>query len=727
MATLSSPSPSPPLSPSPTPNSPQLQPRPSLMKIHRKLLVTLPLPESLGGPKRTAAPVSTIPTYDRAFWKRILGPVVRGAPSREVISALGLRRKDITARIPQFLTRAVTTLAKEATNLANTLPDTSEELVDAACGDALKAEVEDVLSRFGQQIWGSGTDRPWLLRAREVPAYKKDLYIEDSGDRAVIAHHYRSWILLKGSNQVRNFASRDRRAPALPTRERPAKGKKKVVEALPYDVSAQTKSSTDRRALTAAHDQSQSLTERLGEPQESLAELQEHVLSPMSTLPFPGVPRRADATVANSRVFSQNLPAPLAKAQNSGIPRLFLSWYVHWTEREWHVAKYTAPDIKFALWSHLGLNNVVPTSKLETEVLVVGKRIALQLSTEDCCRCATSDSYLVQDIDILLDEYAPLYWGLDAPGRTIVEKDSPGPRKGKDLVYEDDEDRKMLWLHLHQLIFLDALATVACYDTGGGQWKETDARNLAKLAKRKQCVVPPRTYAPLPVQSEAVYYHGLDPRASIFSVSYGESQRENKGTTITTHPAATTQVQSIQIQNTQHNSCLPHPRQGTQSAPPNSTNLSDLTASLLQYFHEQGDTTFSESTALGKIRYNLITLPPSFRLYTVDFPTVLLAWLDYRHVLLNIHDEVSSLAMVHPNSQRINHDRLLGELRQARRKFNESSDNGRETAEEVLITGFARIEGVVLHEEIARGFQRLREEVDELEVMFGGGKWNVLD
>lgn len=110
---------------------------------------------------------------------------------------------------------AVTALAKEAARLAITLPRSLTLLTDAACDDStLKIELDDVLSRLGPQIWGSGANRTWLLNARGANGYEKDLEFENEGDRAVIVHHLRNWIFLKAWNIIRNNTRPQEHEPA---------------------------------------------------------------------------------------------------------------------------------------------------------------------------------------------------------------------------------------------------------------------------------------------------------------------------------------------------------------------------------------------------------------------------------------------------------------------------------------------------------------------------------
>jgi hypothetical protein len=55
----------------------------------------------------------------------------------------------------------------------------------------------------------------------------------------------------------------------------------------------------------------------------------------------------------------------------------------------------------------------------------------------------------------LLDEYAPDIWSMNTD-RSLLVRATLGKPYAKDLEYENDEYRKLLWLRLHQWIFKKA-------------------------------------------------------------------------------------------------------------------------------------------------------------------------------------------------------------------------------------------------------------------------------
>lgn len=69
------------------------------------------------------------------------------------------------------------------------LPHTRDKLVNIASDhtqEPLRGEVAQLLHRFGNDIWGAGKERTWLLKASESHVeYQKDLSFEDAGDRDV--------------------------------------------------------------------------------------------------------------------------------------------------------------------------------------------------------------------------------------------------------------------------------------------------------------------------------------------------------------------------------------------------------------------------------------------------------------------------------------------------------------------------------------------------------------
>lgn len=162
--------------------------------------VKLPLPESEGGPERNlpstspvapAAPAApNLPSYDRAFWTRLIANVGSLRIST-TIRALGLKcsnqHTETKKRLPQFEHLPVRLLVNAITNVAAKLPQNADELVDVAEDETrLDADITELLADFGTKIWGRDGERTWLFEASEgVEGYENNLVFEAPMDRLV--------------------------------------------------------------------------------------------------------------------------------------------------------------------------------------------------------------------------------------------------------------------------------------------------------------------------------------------------------------------------------------------------------------------------------------------------------------------------------------------------------------------------------------------------------------
>lgn len=194
---------------------------------NHSLIIKLPLPESMGGPKSRPQPASVLapdlPVYDHVFWTKHSQTL----KMRNVMNALGLKGAGRSANSGkgklQFNTTAVIQLDASVSVLARSLPKTLARLVNVAVDvTALSAGITDLLDRFGEDIWSRDIERSWLLQASDgVEGYGKDLVFEDASDRRMyvycslhhsllltyihsIHHHLRIWTLLKAFNTARN-------------------------------------------------------------------------------------------------------------------------------------------------------------------------------------------------------------------------------------------------------------------------------------------------------------------------------------------------------------------------------------------------------------------------------------------------------------------------------------------------------------------------------------------
>lgn len=106
-----------------------------------------------------------------------------------ILRGLGLRQLNTGPGRILFKDSNVGKLADAVAEAIKRLPTTLEGLLDAASSydyAPLHEETVLLLSRFGEEIWGSGKKRPWLLQASDGHSeYQKDLIFGDAADHVV--------------------------------------------------------------------------------------------------------------------------------------------------------------------------------------------------------------------------------------------------------------------------------------------------------------------------------------------------------------------------------------------------------------------------------------------------------------------------------------------------------------------------------------------------------------
>ncbi|KAF2000126.1 hypothetical protein P154DRAFT_209565 [Amniculicola lignicola CBS 123094] len=109
-------------------------------------------------------------------------------------------------------------------------------------------------------------------------------------------------------------------------------------------------------------------------------------------------------------------------------------------------------------------------NRLQDEVTAVAARLPKAL--EELIDVAADPRSLDHAIDDLCAEYGHDVWGMDA-NRSHLLDPTEGTAYSKDLLYENEEDRKMICLHLHQWICLKAFNT----------YRNTQRQKVARHAK----------------------------------------------------------------------------------------------------------------------------------------------------------------------------------------------------------------------------------------------------
>ncbi|KAF3036049.1 hypothetical protein E8E12_004651 [Didymella heteroderae] len=174
------------------------------------LTVALPLPSDASAlqessPSSTMNLATALPEPDRTWWTRLSyspGLLQIGT----VLRHLGLRQVPNAKRIV-FQYNNVIQLADAVAEVIKKLPTDQEGLIDIAANfktGVLDGDIALLLHRFGNDIWGSGKERPWLLQASEgIAEYPKDLYFGNAADQDVMVYYLRLWILAKAFNTMR--------------------------------------------------------------------------------------------------------------------------------------------------------------------------------------------------------------------------------------------------------------------------------------------------------------------------------------------------------------------------------------------------------------------------------------------------------------------------------------------------------------------------------------------
>jgi hypothetical protein len=156
------------------------------------LIIALPLPSDANALQESSqygdpTVAAALPELDRVWWTRLSyspGLLQIGT----VLRHLGLRQVPNAKRIV-FQYNNVIQLADAVADVLKELPADKEGLIDVAVNynkGGLDEDIALLLHRFGNEIWGAGKERPWLLRADEgVVEYSKDLVFGDAADQEV--------------------------------------------------------------------------------------------------------------------------------------------------------------------------------------------------------------------------------------------------------------------------------------------------------------------------------------------------------------------------------------------------------------------------------------------------------------------------------------------------------------------------------------------------------------
>ncbi|CAO2648049.1 Nn.00g089710.m01.CDS01 [Neocucurbitaria sp. VM-36] len=681
------------------------------LPFRRSLIIKLPLPENMKQrPRDSLSSLSIAPAvHDRAFWTRLITNP-RLLSTSDAIQALGLKRLNPGGRgKPKFETSLIRQLASAVADVAAKLPIHAGTLIDVADDvTRLDNDITQLLDQFGAKIWGRNCERTYLLSAaNNSEGYQKDLIYEEPADHQVLKHHLRIWVLLKAFNALRNGI---------------------------YPSGRQIDTVKDSLRLATAQTEKENEASQLA-----------------TTLPFP-----PDSSFATSYSGSSSTIRPSSSIFNPRQATNYLPLDRYWDETIWRrfISASTLSMRIFVSCLGLKFRHVRgctvfdwPAAKsLEAETARVATRLYAQLSPETLVACAANPDILDEDIDVLLAEYAPQLWGMDAD-RSGLLKAGVDDTYMKDLVYEDDEDRKLLWLHLHRWIFAQAFSMLRKW----GSSDEVKQGIVAALhhdpSPANTFKVPERSYMLTPIGVNQVHEHSREQEPSIPLEEYQPKPvqgHETRGSAFQRRETSTTADQHQKLLSKRHKADAPTPTFKTPSLevstfPASLPNTFALTTTFLSYLQDYGQSDYPEVTMLNSINNELdkVTshLPKLLENepYGAAFSNVFAGWVTYRRIVHAIGSQITALQAERLNNiqLKIKRARCLIELRNARHELIAKRSNDT-SVEEIICMIFGRLQRTIEEGEktmvtIREGFKKLDERLVEVGDLLGGGEWLVTE
>ncbi|KAF1932905.1 uncharacterized protein M421DRAFT_252122 [Didymella exigua CBS 183.55] len=195
-----------------------------------------------------------------------------------------------------------------------------------------------------------------------------------------------------------------------------------------------------------------------------------YIPNPTSATPVKSTPRpRAEEMEAEVHIESKHGPSDrLTTNGNMQLQKVDLPLDADWDEGRWRYfhLRSSRDHTMLATMRSLGLK-VMPKNRAATRFVVesyvslckaicqIAGKLCDNLSAAELIAFAADPSYLDEEIDILFDDYS-FIWSVDAD-RTKLLTAGSDLLYPTDLSYEDDDDRKLLWIHLHRWTFIVAL------------------------------------------------------------------------------------------------------------------------------------------------------------------------------------------------------------------------------------------------------------------------------
>lgn len=368
---------------------------------------------------------------------------------------------------------------------------------------------------------------------------------------------------------------------------------------------------------------------------------------------------------------------------------------------------------------------------MSADIEATALQLYVQHSLGDLINHAADPGSLTQEIDVLLDEYAPYIWGMDADTSHLLEV-GYHELYTKYIIYELDDDRKKLWLHLHQWIFILAFAHVRELGKGVKAKHTVNERLTPNGGSEKKSVLSKRpSDAPPPATGNA----GRNGLTVTTPMSSPLPTQDNSKLETSKHPGNSHEP-SVKKQKTQHtNPTMTGPSTAPNPSPAIGATPSKLTAAFLNYMQVQGQMEFIELSVLDTLEYDVSQLNISRILknhpYVCIFSHVFTTWIKYRRTIVDVQERVQcAYEELDEVEQKFSYSRLMTDLRKATDTFRSSAGAGI-SAEDVICQGFGQMqrtvmEGEKLMKEVRKGFARLDAQLLMLGNTLGDGNWILM-
>jgi len=415
-------------------------------------------------------------------------------------------------------------------------------------------------------------------------------------------------------------------------------------------------------------------------------------------------------------------------------------------EEEWTQIRHQASAMS-SIWNHLGLNYTnteIPAFRaLRHEIWVIAMRMYFHHTPKELVQHASTLSYLNDEVGVLLENYAPTLWGLQG------DRSPLGAACALNLhytvsMYEFDDYQGLLWLYLHQLIFLRSLYAQKSY--GDSKLLSSALRDHLVLKMKtisEGCVVPATPNAPVTLQIEGARRRG---RKRTADMSLEDIDMENfpfnrpplaqPGV-----PVKRTRTQPAQAKSKQpataakRKKSLAARSHPNQNAPPSAqfpavyTGTCLLTAAVLDYLRCHDQPGIDEASYLSAIekQVDIFTEKNIMRSgnFGKSFSKIMTAWVALQYAIVNAKRDMAHFPLRDEIGKEIARSKLRNSLKNARAGFVGSSDRAIGPVI-VILSGIFALQptmtyGCEVESWVKSGMAKLDEKLAVLNNELGGG------